>query len=115
MRYHLPLLCCTLLLLAPACMAQSKPVDEPATETDEAPRSAMGRVMGIMIEALRQEATGEAGPDAPQEIEVGAAFQLQAKPRDTQEARPPAAIDPPCDVQPCERDPIANLRIASQK
>ena len=42
-------------MLAPTCMAQSHDQeDEPAADEPQR-RSAMGRVMGIMIEALRQE------------------------------------------------------------
>src|SRR5690606_35307368 len=97
-----------------------------ATAADEAPRSAMGRVMGIMIEALRQEALRDDTASAPsagptQVIEVGAAFRLDAG---SQSATPdPAPAPEPgpdpnalaCDVQPCERGQVPNLRIASQK
>lgn len=126
MRYPLPLLLC-LALLAPPCPAQSRPDDAagtdvhgPARPDDAAPRSAMGRVMGIMIEALRQEAMRGApasagdtmrngGPHngATLDIEVGEAFQLQPPAR--------AALAPRCDVQPCDRNSVSNLRIASQK
>ena len=128
MRSPLPLLLC-LLLLPPACLAQSHPDDaaradaEEQPQAGEAPRSAMGRVMGIMIEALRQEAMGgtPAGDTTRTaearggdnrggdnlDIEVGDAFRLQ----------PPAqaAVRAGCDVQPCDRDSVPNLRIASQK
>ena len=128
MRYPLPLLLC-LALLAPTCMAQSHDQeDEPAANepaADEPPRrSAMGRVMGIMIETLRQEAlrddsdTGAGAPvvaghaeapqaEARQVIEVGAAFRLPPEPVD--------AATPGCDVQPCDREQPQKLRIASQK
>ena len=128
MRYPLPLLLC-LALLAPTCMAQAHDQeDEPAANepaADEPPRrSAMGRVMGIMIETLRQEAlrddsdTGAGAPvvaghaeapqaEARQVIEVGAAFRL---PADTADAATPG-----CDVQPCDREQPQKLRIASQK
>ena len=123
MRSPLPLLLC-MCVLAPACLAQSRPGDaarvdaaEPP-QAAEAPRSAMGRVMGIMIEALRQEAmrgapadatagtTGARG-DATLDIEVGGAFRLP----------PPASASagPGCDVQPCDRESVPNLRMASQK
>lgn len=124
MRSPLPLLLC-MTLLAPACLAQSRPGDAVAADAGEqapaadAPRSAMGRVMGIMIEALRQEAmrgaqtdAGDAprtGPNSGQtlDIEVGDAFRLQ----------PPAqaSVRSGSDVQPCDRDSVPNLRIASQK
>src|SRR5690606_6451214 len=125
MRSPLPLLLC-MTLLAPACLAQSRPGDAVAADAGEqasaadAPRSAMGRVMGIMIEALRQEAMRGApasagdtmrngGPHngATLDIEVGEAFQLQPPAR--------AALAPRCDVQPCDRNSVSNLRIASQK
>ena len=125
MRSPLPLLLC-MTLVAPACLAQSQ-ADE-ATRASaaeqasdgEAPRSAMGRVMGIMIEALRQEAMRGTPPSADAttrngdprngetlDIEVGDAFQLQ----------PPAqaSVRSGCDVQPCDHDSVPNLRIASQK
>ena len=123
MRYPLPLLLC-LALLAPTCMAQSHvQEDEPAADEPQR-RSAMGRVMGIMIEALRQETlrddsgTGAGAPvvaghaeapqaEARQVIEVGAAFRL---PADTADAATPG-----CDVQPCDREQPQKLRIASQK
>ena len=125
MRSPLPLLLC-MALVTPACLAQSRADDAtgaPAAEqapAGEAPRSAMGRVMGIMIEALRQEAMrgtpvradGTAGNGGPHngetlEIEVGEAFQLQPPAR--------ASLATKCDVQPCDRDSVPNLRIASQK
>ena len=132
MRYPLPLLLC-LALLAPPCPAQSRPDDAagtdvhgPARPDDAAPRSAMGRVMGIMIEALRQEAMRSASgegtarstgsgndglDDASLEIEVGDAFRLP--PPQNASASVPAR--PACDVQPCDRESVPNLRIASQK
>jgi hypothetical protein len=117
-----------LTLLAPACLAQSHAGDdasradpEASASAEDAPRrSAMGRVMGIMIEALRQEAmrsTPEgadgamrsrvAGSAETLDIEVGDAFRLQPPAR--------ASAAPKCGVQPCDRDSVPNLRIASQK
>ena len=119
------LLLCSLALCAPACMAQSLP---PAAGDDsqvaraaasaDVPRSAMGRVMGIMIEALRQEAKRDDTVDAPQAgptqvIEVGADFLLDAGPQVTSPT--PVPVRSQCGVQPCERDHVPNLRIASQK
>jgi hypothetical protein len=125
MRSPLLLLLC-LILLPPVCLAQSRADDAALTDADEqpqageAPRSAMGRVMGIMIEALRQEAmrgtpagtdvtTRNGGPDNGEtlDIEVGGAFRLQPPER--------TSTGPGCDVQPCDRDSVPNLRIASQK
>ena len=96
-------------------MAQSLPADVPAETPAEPPRSAMGRVMGIMIESLRQDAMRNDASAATagkpiQVIEVGGAFQLQA---DAPVA--PVEVAPACDVQPCDRAPVPNLRIASQK
>jgi hypothetical protein len=82
-------------------MAQSRAqsgtvADEPAGTTiradarDPVPRSAFGRVMGIMIEALRRQASGDSASQAsgqpvrttaagaPLGIEVGSAFRLDA-------------------------------------
>ena len=131
MRSPLPLLLC-MCVLAPACLAQSRPGDAAQVDAAElsrdgqAPRSAMGRVMGIMIEALRQEAMRSASgegtarstgsgndglDDASLEIEVGDAFRLP--PPQNASASVPAR--PACDVQPCDRESVRNLRIASQK
>ena len=80
------LLLCSLALCAPACMAQSLP---PAAGDDsqvaraaasaDVPRSAMGRVMGIMIEALRQEAKRLTLPS-----EMGERFQVMGFQRDVE-------------------------------
>jgi len=109
-------------------MAQSRgeaatAVDEPAGTAiradarDPAPRSAFGRVMGIMIEALRRQASGDSasqasGPPvrttaagAPLGIEVGSAFRLDAdntpKHRPRRQGAEPAtgALSPPLAAQ----------------
>ena len=94
MRNHLPLLLLpAMILAAPACMAQARDgaTDEApaATAQEQAPqRSAFGRVMAVMIDALQQgvqhqEAQVDSGTTAigtPLGIEVGEAFRLEAQP-----------------------------------
>jgi hypothetical protein len=115
MRNRLPfLLFLPAMILASACMAQArdgalhqdKQAAEPAHE--ETPhRSAFGRVMAVMIDALQQEALQqEARRDAqprtapkvrttaigtPLGIEVGGAFRLDAQPQSPESNRTGAA------------------------
>jgi hypothetical protein len=116
MRNRLPfLLILPAMILAPACMAQARDgalhQDEQAAGPahGETPhRSAFGRVMAVMIDALKQdalqqEAPGDAEADAgaapevrttaigtPLGIEVGDAFRLDARTR--AEASMPVAV-----------------------
>lgn len=99
------------LFIAPACLAQeaSRPVppdgvevdalvEQARADRDTAERSAFGRVMSIMIAALKQNAdkppqpqhaaaaaATDAAGEPPRDIELGAAFRLDSAP-----ARPTA-------------------------
>lgn len=112
MRNRLPLLVFSTLALvvigmaAPVCLAQTQ--DDPQAaeaEVGDAPRkSAFGRVMAVMIEALQQEALRDDDPGmrevrtttagTPLGIEVGESFMLdqdkhqQARPSRTRPPQP---------------------------
>jgi hypothetical protein len=119
MRNRLPLLILpAMILAAPASMAQARegaPQDHggqaaagPAAQEETAHRSAFGRVMALMIDALqRQEAQSDAraAPAAAPEvrttaigtpigIEVGGAFRLHAQSQPPESGRTGAADAP---------------------
>lgn len=123
MRNSLPfsLILLAMIMAAPACMAQARDdaphelgqAAEPARDTPH--RSAFGRVMAVMIDALQREAVhqdvagdiaAKAAPEVrtsaigtPLGIEVGDAFSLDARPQAPKPVRTEANASMPLAVQ----------------
>lgn len=111
----------SMVLLAPACMAQSR------TPPDETRRSAFGQVMEVMIDALQREAMRNADPSTathpaagevrttaagtPLGIEVGDAFRLD-RPAPSRRQRAPA-VDA-TETPPRAPDPASPRALAVQ-